>query len=96
MDAKARRALSIIRKCVAADRFILLAHFTERMNYRGLVWPDIRAVLESPKDMRPGGKERYGRPKWIVSGTAADGLGIEIVCVLDQEELGNLTVFITY
>src|SRR5687767_7893034 len=95
MDAKARRALSTIRKCVAADRFMLLAHFTERMSHRGLVWPDVRTVLDTPKDMRAGGKEKYGRPKWIISGTTADGLGIEIVCVLDRDERGDLTVFIT-
>ena len=63
MDAKARKALSIIRKCVAAERFTLLPHFRERMTWRGLLWSDVLAVLDSPADVRDGGQERFGRPK---------------------------------
>ncbi len=95
MNAKARRAVSIIRECVAAERFTLLSHFRERMAWRGLLWGDVLAVLDTPTGVRDEGPDRFGRPKWIVSGTAADGLGIDIVCVLDKDERGNVTVFIT-
>ena len=84
-----------IRRCVAAGRFRLLVHFTGRMDPRGLVWADILAVLDSPDDVRHGGPERFDGPKWIIAGTAADGLPIEIVCVLDEDDRGELTVFIT-
>jgi hypothetical protein len=95
MDAEARNALSVIRKCVAAGRYTVLLHFVQRLDERGLFWPDVRAVLDDPSGVRYDGHDRYDRPKWIVAGDAADDLPIEIVCVLDEDERGNVTVFIT-
>ena len=95
MDATAKRALAVIRDCVNAGRFLVLPHFRARMALRGLVWPDVLAVLDAPDCMRPDGKDRYDRPKWLVAGTAADNLPIEVVCVLDTDERGDVTVFIT-
>ena len=95
MDAEARRALTLIRKCVATERFILSKHFSQRMEGRGLVWPDILAALDRPSSVRHGGPERLNRPKWIVAGDTADGLNIEIVCVLDEDDRGDWVVFIT-
>ncbi|HSW46606.1 MAG TPA: DUF4258 domain-containing protein [Phycisphaerae bacterium] len=74
---------------------MMLPHFRERMAQRGLLWPNVLAVLDDPADVRDGGPETLGRPKWIVAGTAADGKGIEIVCVLDADEHGRQTVLIT-
>ncbi len=62
---------------------------------RGLLWPDVLTVLDDPADVRAGSPETLGRPKWIVAGTAADREGVEIVCVLDTDEHGLQTVFIT-
>lgn len=95
MDNKAREVLSVIRECLAADRFIMLPHFTQRMDERGLVWADVLAVLDDPDVVRDVGCDRFDRPKWLVSGRAADGASVEIVCVLDADELGNVTVFIS-
>ena len=95
MDAKARKALSIIRKCVAAERDRLLDHFHQRLAMRGLLWSDVLTVLDKPADVRYGKLDRFDRPKWILAGKALDGLGIEIVCALDHDERGNVTVFIT-
>lgn len=99
MDAKARRAWSVIRKCVAAKRYVVLPHFVQRMDQRGFFWPDVLAVIDDPMDVRDAGRDRYGRPKWIVSGTAPDGIAVELVCVLDRDpdvHRGRaLTVFIT-
>lgn len=95
MDAESRKALAIIRECVAADRFRVLPHFRKRMARRGLLWPDILTVLDDPTHVRDDGLDRYDRPKWIVGGNAADGLPVEVVCVLDYDERGDATVFIT-
>jgi len=95
MDAPARKALSVIRRCVARGRYLLLSHFTERMDERGLFWPDVLAVLDEPTGVRPGGSEWWGRPKWLIAGRSASGDVLEIVCVLDKDERGNVTVFIT-
>ena len=95
MGRKASRALLTIRACVSAGRYSVLTHFVQRMDRRGLVWPDILAVLDSPGTVRSGGTDRYGRDKWLGSGTAADGEPIEFVCVLDVDECGKVTVFIT-
>lgn len=95
MDANARRALTIIRRCVANRRYRLLPHFTQRMDVRGLYWPDVLAVLDDPADVRPGGPEKFGRPKWIVAGTSAADDALELVCVLDRDARGNVTLFVT-
>lgn len=95
MDVAARKALALIRRCVACGRYLLLLHFTERMDERGLFWPDVLAVLDAPKGVRSGGLDRWERPKWLISGTTADELPMEVVCVLDEDERGNVTVFIT-
>jgi len=95
MDVEARRALLTIRACVARGRYRVLTHFTQRMDQRGLVWPDVLAVLDAPGAVRSGGRDRFGRPKWLVGGTATAGDPLEIVCVLDVDEHGEHTVFIT-
>lgn len=95
MNADARRALAVIRRCVADERYILLPHFVERMDRRILVWSDVLAVLDDPADTRDAGPEPLGRPKWIIAGAACDGRGLEIVCVLDTDNDGNVTLFIT-
>jgi hypothetical protein len=95
MDAPSRKALATIRKCVRAERFILLAHFRRRMTERGLIWPDILAILDAPVSVRRQGEDDLGREKWLVRGIAADGLDIEMVCVLDVNDEGDLTVFTT-
>jgi hypothetical protein len=95
MDFDSGKALAIIRKCVRADRYFLLAHFRQRMTERGLIWPDVLAVLDVPTEVRSGGLDRFGRDKWLVRGIAADGLDIELVCALDLDDKGEVTVFIT-
>ena len=74
---------------------MVLTHFIQRMDERGLVWADVLSVLDEPADVRDGGPEQWGRPKWIVEGESADGLPLSVVCVLDCDERGRLTVFIT-
>jgi len=95
MDAKGRRALGTIRRCVEGGQYRLLVHFIQRMDERGLFWPDVAAVLDDPSDIRDGGPEQWGRPKWIVAGQSAAGDHLELVCVLDKDERGNIVVFIT-
>jgi hypothetical protein len=95
MDRKASRALLTIRACVNTRRYFVLTHFTQSMDRRGLVWPDVLAVLDSPSTVRAGGTDRFGRDKWRISGTAADGEALEFVCALDVDERGEVTVFIT-
>jgi hypothetical protein len=91
----AARALEIIKGCLDQGRYVVTVHFAERMEQRGLMWPDIVAVVDDPSDVRNDGKDVIGRPKWLVAGQAADGLPIEIVCVLDEDAPGLLTVLVT-
>ena len=95
MDAKARKALALIQDCVATDRYLVLPHFRKRMARRGLVWPDMLAVLDDPDGVRSDGRDDWSRPKWVVNGMATDGLSVEMVCVLDVDDDGDMTVFIT-
>ena len=95
MKAKARKALGVIRDCVDAGRYLVLKHFTRQMDRRGLFRPDIQAAICSPSDVRDDGADRFARPRWIVRGKATDGLEIGIVCVLDVDDRGVVTVFIT-
>lgn len=59
------------------------------------MWPDVLGVIDDPSDVRAGGPERLGRPKWLLSGDTTDGLAVEIVCVLDTDAAGDTTVFVT-
>jgi hypothetical protein len=95
MEPAARQALLLIRRCLHAGRYGVLPHFTERMDLRGLFWPDVQSVLDAPSSVQDGGIDKYGRPKWIVSGRATDGLALSIVCALDVDDRGHTTVFIT-
>jgi hypothetical protein len=95
MDAKAREVLAVIQQCLATDRFSVLPHFLDRLALRGLAWADVLAVIDDPTGVRSSGLDVHRRPKWVVAGIAADGLKIEIVCVLDVDEHGDQTVFIT-
>src|SRR5437762_2634325 len=95
MDADARKALAVIRQCVDAGRYVVLPHFMQRMDQRALFWTDVLTILDDPTDVRDRGPETLGRPKWIVAGTASDRRALEMVCVLDTDGRGNLTLFIT-
>jgi hypothetical protein len=95
MTPAARNALHLIRKCIDADRFILTAHFSQRMDERGMVWPDVIAAIDDPIEVRSGGSDEVGRPKWHIAGRAADRLKFELVCILDEDEAGHTTVFVT-
>lgn len=83
----------MIRACLDEDRYALAVHFTQRMQQRGLFWPDVRAVIEEPDDVRSQGIDRYRRPKWIVTGEVIGGEIIEIVCAIEVDE--SETEFIT-
>ena len=95
MDAKARRALGMIQDCLAAGRYRVLAHFVERMDDRGLFWADIQAVIDSAQKVGADGTDRAGRAKWRIRGRTTGRLAVEVVCVIDQDRHGHLTVFIT-
>ena len=62
---------------------------------RGFFWPDVLAVVDSPGRVGDDGRDRFGRPKWIVAGRTADDLEIELVCAIATDDRGRLTVFIT-
>ena len=95
MDAKARKALSVIQRCVAAKRYVVLPHFVQRMDQRGFFWADVLAVLDEPDEVRFDGHDRYARPKWVIEGKTVGELDIGLVCVLDTDDRGRVTVFIT-
>lgn len=95
MDAKSRKALETIQSCVAADRYFVVAHFRQRLAERGFFWPDALAVVDSPSQVRSDGRDEFDRAKWIVTGKTPDGVALEMLCVLDTDDRGNVTVFIT-
>ena len=78
----------MIRRCIETERYALTVHFSERMEQRGLFWPDVEAVIDDPRDVRAQGLDDYDRPKWIISGEAAFGGEIEIVCAIELDESG--------
>lgn len=94
MKPYARHALNTIRRCVAEDRVRVSWHFVQRLDQRGMVWPDVLTALERPDGVRDDGQDRHGRPRWIVAGSAADGQPIELVCVIDKAMDDTLLVTI--
>lgn len=95
MNADARRALNTIRRCVASDRIRLTRHFRVRLAERGAFWTDVSAVIDSPASVKGDGVDDVGRSRWIVSGKAADGAAMGLVCAIGRDSAGELTVFIT-
>ena len=57
MTAEGQRAIATIRECIESDHFSLSVHFRERMDQRGLFWPDLQAIIEDPQDIQL-------RPDW--------------------------------
>ena len=95
MTADAREAIALIRRCVAADRFATTVHFRERLDQRGLFWPDVAALIDAPADVRSDGYDRFGRPKWLIAGQTATLTDLfEFVCAIDESD-GAYAVFIT-
>lgn len=95
MNADARHAVTAIRRCIASDRVKLARHFRVRLAERGMLWADVLAVFDEPDDVTGDGVDDAGRERWIVSGTAADGTAMQLVCALAREPAGNWTLFIT-
>lgn len=95
MDTEAAGATAAIQRCVRLGRYRVLAHFTSRMDRRCLFWPDIQAVVDCPDSTQAQGHDEFGRPKWLLTGKATDGLLLAIVCALDTDDRGEVTVFIT-
>jgi hypothetical protein len=95
MDAKARRAWGVIQACAAAQRYVVLPHFLQRLDHRGFFWPNIQAVIDDPIDVRFDGRDKYDRPKWIITGRTVDRVDIALVCTIDRDDDGNVIVFIT-
>lgn len=95
MNTQARHAIQTIRRCVAAERYGLSAHCRQRLAERGLLWADLLGILDVPSAVKGGGNDEQGRPKWIIEGKTYDGLAVGVVCVIDRDEYGQLTLFIT-
>ncbi len=95
MDADAKRALRTIRRCIEVGRYRLTAHARRRLAQRGMVWPDVLAIVDGPAQVKADGADDWGRARWMISGEAPDGLPLELVCVLDRDDAGELVVFIT-
>lgn len=95
MNTDARRALSTIRRCIAAERVVLTRHFRVRLAERGVLWVDVLTVVEAPSNARGDGFDDAGRSRWIVNGRAADGTVMGLVCAIGRDESGELTVFVT-
>ena len=95
MEADTRRALTTIQRCIHDGRFRVLPHFLMRMDERGVFWPDILGVIDSPTGFRPDGLDRFHRDRWALSGDV-EGVGeVELICVVDQNESEETTILIT-
>lgn len=95
MNAVARGALSTIRQCLAADRIRLTRHFRVRLAERGAFWTDVASVIDAPRSVKGDGVDESGRSRWVISGKAADGTAMGLVCAIGRDDAGELTVFIT-
>jgi hypothetical protein len=95
MDAKARRAITSIRRCIDDERYMLLSHVVQRMDERGLVWPDLLAIIDAPSLVQSDGEDDWARPRWLISGPCATSETVTLVCVIGVDARGEKVVFIT-
>jgi len=59
------------------------------------VWADVLTLFDAPTGVRADGDDDWGRPRWVVTGKAADGLPLGVVCVIGRDRAGAVTVFVT-
>lgn len=95
MSTDARNALRTIRRCLADGRYRLTRHFWVRLAERGAFWADVAAVIDAPASAKADGLDEAGRSRWIVSGKAADGAAMGLVCAIGRDDAGEMTVFVT-
>ena len=77
------QAIRTIRGCVHEERYTIRQHVYDRMAERGLMLPDLLALVEDPERATAGGEDEYGRHRWRLSGTLPDGLAAEVVVAID-------------
>ena len=87
-------AIETIRACVYEERYTIRQHVYERMAERGLMLPDLLALVEEPDEAAFDGLDQYGRERWMLSGTLGDGLAAELLVVLDSRP--HATFFTIY
>ena len=90
-----RAAIAIIRDCVESGRYRRFIHFDERLDQRGLFWGDVLAVIDSPARVLADGQDVHGRDRWLIRRKTSYGLRIELVTLLEQDEHGHWTFFVT-
>lgn len=95
VDRDSRSAWATIRRCLRAGRVRFTRHFLRRLDQRGAFWADVLAAFDAPEDVRADGFDDGGRARWIVRGPAADGTAVEVVCLIDRDGSGVLTVLVT-
>lgn len=95
MDAKARRAIKTIRRCIDADQYLLLSHVVQRMDERGLVWADLLGIIDAPTLVQSDGEDDWGRARRLISGHCATSETVTLVCVIGVDAHGERVVFIT-
>ena len=88
-------AIGTIRECVEADRVIIKDHCAQRLAERGLFWGDLLCLLDSPTRVRKDGEDEFGRERWFVRGRLGEDYAAEVLCVIDIDMDGPMTVFVT-
>jgi hypothetical protein len=82
-------ALLHVQEAVEAENYTVRDHFYDRMNLRGMFWPDVSAVVASPSNIRTDGTDEYGRERWFFKGMTTAQSEIEILVVFEGGSTGS-------
>lgn len=89
-------ALTHVQHAVEAENHFVRDHFYDRMNLRGMFWPDVLAVVESPAGVRTDGADEYGRSRWFFKGMTTAQSEVELLCVFEGDGTGSVTFWTIY
>jgi hypothetical protein len=87
--------VQIVQSCIQKRRYRVTRHFQERLEQRTFFWSDVLAIIDRPSRVRDDGLDDLGRDKWIFAGDSTHGVELEVVIVLDQDDKGDFSLFVT-
>jgi hypothetical protein len=90
------RASSHVRKELDAENYVVRPHFYDRMNLRGMFWPDVLSIVEKPSAVRTDGVDQYGRERWYFRGMTTARAEVELLCVFENDGTDSVIFWTIY
>ncbi len=81
-----------VEKVLDAEFVEVTRHFFDELRADAFFLADVRCAMENITDVRGMAEDRAGHPKFEVTGTAADGRSLSVICSFKE---GGVLLLIT-